>query len=53
MRSDREERKRRDPILPAEPTASAQAKKSSHQTAEGLPVQSFATLLASWPAGPE
>src|SRR5271157_5057390 len=36
----REERKRRDPILPAEPTASAKAKKSSHQTADGLPVQS-------------
>src|SRR5271157_1620117 len=43
----REERKRRDPILPAEPTASAKAKKSSHQTADGLPVQSFATLLAN------
>jgi transposase len=42
----REERKRRDPILPAEPSPSAQAKKSSHQTAEGLPVQSFQTLLA-------
>ena len=42
----REERKRRDPILPAQPSASAKAKKSSHQTADGLPVQSFATLLA-------
>ena len=42
----REERKRRDPILPAEPSASAQAKKRSHQTAEGLPVHSFPTLLA-------
>jgi transposase len=42
----REERSRRDPILPAEPSASAKAKKSSHQTADGLPVQSFATLLA-------
>jgi len=42
----REERQRRDPILPAEPSASARAKKSSHQTADGLPVQSFATLLA-------
>jgi len=42
----REERKRRDPILPTEPSPSAQAKKSSHQTADGLPVQSFATLLA-------
>jgi transposase len=42
----REERQRRDPILPAEPSASARAKKSSHQTADGLPVHSFATLLA-------
>jgi len=42
----REDRKRRDPILPAEPTASAKAKKHSHETPEGLPVQSFATLLA-------
>jgi transposase len=42
----REERKRRDPILPTEPSASAQAKKRSHQTAEGFPVHSFRTLLA-------
>jgi len=42
----REERKRRHPILPAQPSASAQAKKYSHQTPDGLPVQSFATLLA-------
>jgi len=42
----REERKRRDPLLPAQPSASAKAKKYSHQTADGLPVQSFATLLA-------
>ena len=42
----REERKRRDPILPAEPSASAKAKKYSHQTADGLPVHSFRTLLA-------
>ena len=42
----REERKRRDPILPAQPSASAQAKKHSHQTPDGLPVQSFATMLA-------
>jgi transposase len=41
-----EERKRRDPILPAEPSASAQAKKRSHQTAEGFPAHSFETLLA-------
>jgi len=42
----RDERKRRDPILPAEPTASAKAKKQSHENREGLPVHSFATLLA-------
>ena len=42
----REERQRRDPVLPAQPSASAQAKKRSHQTADGLPLQSFATLLA-------
>ena len=41
-----EERKRRDPILPAKPSPSAQAKKTSRQTAEGLPVHSFQTLLA-------
>jgi transposase len=43
----REQRKRRDPILPAESSAAAKAKKSSHQTADSLPVQSFATLLAA------
>jgi transposase len=42
----REERKRRDPILPAEPSASALDKKRSRQTADGLPVHSFKTLLA-------
>jgi transposase len=41
-----EERKRRDPILPAKASASAQEKKRSHRTAEGLPVHSFETLLA-------
>jgi len=40
-----EERKRRDPILPAKPSASAQRKKRSHATAEGLPVHSFESLL--------
>ena len=43
----REERQRRDPILPTEPSAAAKAKKYSHQTADGLPLQSFATLLAA------
>jgi transposase/ribosomal protein L35 len=41
-----EERKRRDPILPAKPSPSAQAKKTSRQTVEGLPVHSFQSLLA-------
>jgi transposase len=39
-------RQRRDPVLPASSSASAQAKKRTHQTAEGLPVQSFTTLLS-------
>ncbi|HUI42210.1 MAG TPA: hypothetical protein VL523_09585 [Terriglobia bacterium] len=41
-----EKRKRRGPILPAQPSASAQAKKRSHQTADGFPVHSFETLLS-------
>ena len=40
-----EERKRRDPVLPAQPSASAKRKKSSHETADGLPVYSFEDLL--------
>jgi len=40
------ERQRRDPILPATSSESVQAKKRTKQTAEGLPVHSFATLLA-------
>ena len=40
------ERKRRDPIRPAEPTASAKMKKATHTTPEGLPVHSFETLMA-------
>jgi transposase len=40
-----EERKRRDPILPAKPSDSAERKKRSHQTADGLPVHSFETLM--------
>jgi transposase len=43
----REERQRRDPILPAQPSAAARDKKRSRQTADGLPVQSFQTLLAA------
>src|SRR5437870_282257 len=41
----REERKHRDPVLPAKPSSSAQRKKRSHQTADGLPVHSFESLL--------
>ena len=40
------ERRRRDPTLPASNPESVQAKKRTKQTAEGLPVHSFATLLA-------
>jgi len=41
----REERKHRDPVLPAQPSSSARRKKRSHETADGLPVHSFATLM--------
>ena len=40
-----EERKRRDPVLSAQPSASAQRKKRSHETADGLVVYSFTDLL--------
>jgi transposase len=39
-------RKKRDPVLPAKPSASVKFKKASHLTDDGLPVQSFKTLLA-------
>jgi hypothetical protein len=39
-------RTRRDPIRPAEPTASAKTKRATHTTPEGLPVHSFETLMA-------
>jgi transposase len=35
----------RDPVAPAQPSDSVQRKKLTHQTEDGLPVQSFATLL--------
>jgi transposase len=41
-----EDRKRRDPILPAKPSESVKRKKATHQTADGLPVHSFETLMA-------
>jgi transposase len=42
-----EERARRDPVLPAQPSAPAQTKKRSQETVDGLPVQSFQSLLAA------
>ena len=41
-----ENRKRRDPILPAKPSESAKRKKATHKNADGLPVHSFETLMA-------
>jgi len=41
-----QERGRRDPILPARSSPSAQEKKHTRQTVDGLPVHSFATLMA-------
>ena len=38
-------RSTRDPVAPAKPSASAKAKKSDRQTAQGLPVHCFGTLL--------
>lgn len=40
-----ESRPRRDPVLPPQASASAVAKKATHRTATGLPVQSFTSLL--------
>jgi transposase len=41
-----EQRKRRDPILPAKASESAKQKKRTHQTPDGLPVHSFETLMS-------
>jgi len=41
----RTRRHQRDPVAPATPSASAKEKKSSRQTTDGFPVQSFQTLL--------
>jgi len=38
-------RKRRDPVAPAAPWAAAKGKKQLRQTADGLAVRSFSTLL--------
>jgi hypothetical protein len=56
----------RDAVAPAQPSASVKAKKASRETPQGLPIQSFDTLLAhlasrtrnlcrlsSQPSGPE
>jgi transposase len=40
-----EERKRRDPVLAAEPSASVERKKHWHETADQFPVYSFTDLL--------
>jgi hypothetical protein len=40
------DRKRRDPVAPARASKSVRLKKRTHLTPEGLPVQSFRTLLA-------
>ena len=40
------ERKRRDPVAPAEASASARKKKIDRQTEDGLPIHSFTTLMA-------
>jgi transposase len=39
------DRHRRDPVQPAKASASAQAKKKTHQTAEGLVAHDFRSLL--------
>ncbi len=40
------DRRRRDPVAPAQPSAAARRKKATKRTADGLPLQSFPTLLA-------
>jgi transposase len=40
-----EDRKRRDPVKPAKPSASAEAKRRSKRSENGLPAHSFDTLL--------
>ena len=39
-------RTQRDPVTPAEPSASAKEKKVARVTEDGLPIQSFTTLMA-------
>jgi transposase len=40
------ERKKRDPVAPAQPSAAAKRKKVTRITEAGLPIQSFSTLMA-------
>lgn len=40
------ERKHRDPVAPAKPSASAKRKKTVRVTEDGLPIHSFSTLMA-------
>ena len=40
------DRQQRDPVAPAEPSASAQQKKALRVSDEGLPIHSFTTLMA-------
>ena len=40
------ERQWRDPVAPAQASTSARQKKKTHKTPDGLPVQSFRTLIA-------
>lgn len=41
-----EDRKRRDPILPAKPSETVKRKKATHHTEDGFSVHSFETLMA-------
>jgi transposase len=40
-----QERQQRDPVAPAQPSPSVRLKKATRRSAEGLPLQSFKTLL--------
>jgi hypothetical protein len=42
-----QDRRTRDPVAPAQPSAAVKRKKAQRTTADGLPVHSFDTLLAS------
>jgi hypothetical protein len=41
-----QQRKQRDPVAPAQPSPSARLKKSTRRSSDGLPLNSFKTLLA-------